>query len=378
MIYLDNAASTKPADEVIAAMQPFLQEAYGNPSAIYRIGRKSRDAIDHARSQTARLIDAQPEEIFFTSGGTESDNWALIAGFESQAEKGNHIITTRIEHHAILNTCKYLETSRGAHVTYVDVHEDGIVDPDDIQKAITPQTVLISVMTANNEIGTIQPIREIGQIAKQNNILFHTDAVQAYGHIPLDVHAMNIDLLSASSHKIHGPKGAGILYIKKGVKFPGFIHGGSQERQRRSGTENVASIVGMGTAAELALKAQAQNDQIIRSMRDHMLNRILNEIPDVHLNGSLQHRLPNNINVSFNGIDVESLLIRLDLLGIAASSGAACTSGSLTPSHVLLALGLPPERSKNALRLSLSIYNTKDEINTVVDKLKMIVSELRK
>lgn len=377
MIYLDNAATTKTAPEVVEAMLPYFSEYYGNPSSIYEIAGKSKEAITKAREQIAQVINAKPEEIYFTAGGTEADNWALVAAYEAYSAKGNHIITTKVEHHAILHTCEYLEKQRGAKVTYVDVDENGIVKLDDLQRAITPETILISVMTANNEIGTVQPVEEIGRIAKEHNILFHTDAVQAFGQIPLDVDAFHIDMLSSSGHKINGPKGIGFLYIRKGVKIRSFIHGGAQERKRRAGTENVPGIVGYGAAAKLAADTMEERTRREAELRDYLIHRILTEVPHSRLNGDPVRRLPNNCNISFEFIEGESLLIMLDMKGIAASSGSACTSGSLDPSHVLLAIGLPHEIAHGSLRLTLGADTTKEEIDYTVEQIKEIVARLR-
>ena len=367
-IYLDNAATTKTAQEVVDAMLPYFTENYGNPSSIYDLGTKSKEAITKGREQIAEVLGAKSEEIYFTAGGSEADNWALKATFEAYKNKGNHIITTKIEHHAILHTCEYLE-KRGAKITYLDVDENGVVDLDQLQKAITPETILISVMFANNEIGTIQPIKEIGMIAKEHNILFHTDAVQAFGQVPINVDELNIDMLSSSGHKINGPKGIGFLYIRKGVKIRSFVHGGAQERKRRAGTENVPGIVGYGVAAKRAKKEI--------ELRDYFIGRILNEIPYVRLNGDPKRRLPNNINVSFQFVEGESLLIMLDMKGIAASSGSACTSGSLDPSHVLLAIGLPHEIAHGSLRMTISDETTKEDLDYTLDQIKEIISRLR-
>ena len=371
-IYLDNAATTKTAQEVVDAMLPYFTENYGNPSSIYDLGTKSKEAITKGREQIAEVLGAKSEEIYFTAGGSEADNWALKATFEAYKNKGNHIITTKIEHHAILHTCEYLE-KRGAKITYLDVDENGVVDLDQLQKAITPETILISVMFANNEIGTIQPIKEIGMIAKEHNILFHTDAVQAFGQVPINVDELNIDMLSSSGHKINGPKGIGFLYIRKGVKIRSFVHGGAQERKRRAGTENVPGIVGYGVAAKRA--AERTKKEI--ELRDYFIGRILNEIPYVRLNGDPKRRLPNNINVSFQFVEGESLLIMLDMKGIAASSGSACTSGSLDPSHVLLAIGLPHEIAHGSLRMTISDETTKEDLDYTLDQIKEIISRLR-
>lgn len=377
MIYLDNAATTKTAPEVLEAMLPYFTEKYGNASSIYGIGAESKKAITEAREKAAKVIGARTDDIYFTAGGSESDNWALKATFEAFSGKGNHIITTKIEHHAILHTCEYLEKYRGARITYLDVDENGVVDLEQLKNAITPETILISVMFANNEIGTIQPIKEIGAIAEEHGILFHTDAVQAFGQVPIDVDEMNIDMLSMSGHKINGPKGIGFLYIRKGVKIRSFVHGGAQERKRRAGTENVPGIVGLGVAAERAAATMAERTAKEIAIRDHMIQRLTTEIPQCRLNGDPVKRLPNNVNVSVEFIEGESLLIMLDMKGICASSGSACTSGSLDPSHVLLAIGLPHEIAHGSLRLTLSEDTTLEEADFTVDSVKEIVAQLR-
>jgi len=376
MIYLDNAATTKTSPEVVAAMLPYFTETYGNPSSVYTFAGESKKAITQARMELAQVINAEIQDIYFTAGGTESDNWALKATYEAYKGKGNHIITTKIEHHAILHSCEWLE-KQGARITYVDVDENGIVKVDELERAITDDTILISVMFANNEIGTIQPIAEIGTLAKKHGILFHTDAVQAFGQVPIDVDKMNIDMLSASAHKIHGMKGIGCLYIKKGIKTRSFIHGGAQERKRRAGTENVPGIVGFATAAKLANDTMEQRASQAVELRDYLIERIMKEIPHTRLNGDKTKRLPNNANISFRFIEGESLLIMLDMAGICASSGSACTSGSLDPSHVLLAIGLPHEIAHGSLRLTLSDETTREELDTVVEELKRIVDKLR-
>ena len=376
MIYLDNAATTQVYPEVLGAMMPYFTEYYGNPSSIYTFAGEAGKAVAKARETLADLIHANAEEIYFTGGGSESDNWALKATAEAYAEKGKHIITTKIEHHAILHTCEYLE-KKGYEVTYVDVDEYGTVKLDELEKAIRPDTILISVMTANNEIGTIQPIEEIGKIAGKYGILFHTDAVQAFGHIELDVEKMNIDMLSASGHKVNGPKGIGLMYIRKGVKIRSFLHGGAQERSRRAGTLNVPGIVGFGKATELAKASMEERIAYETKLRDHLIDRVLKEIPYSRLNGAKKDRLPNNANFCFRFIEGESLLILLDQKGICGSSGSACTSGSLDPSHVLLAIGLPHEIAHGSLRLTLSEKTTMEEIDTTVDELKKIVERLR-
>ena len=376
LIYLDNAATTQVYPEVLDAMLPYFTEHYGNPSAIYSFAGESKKAVDEARANVADLINARPEDIYFTGGGSESDNWALKATAEAYESKGKHIITSKIEHHAILHTCAYLE-QKGYEVTYLDVDEDGKISLEELEKAIRPDTILISIMSANNEIGTIQPIKEIGKIAHDHGVLFHTDAVQAFGHIPIDVEEMNIDMLSASGHKINGPKGIGVMYIRKGVKIRSFIHGGAQERKRRAGTHNVPGIVGIGTAAKLAKENMEERSAKEIALRDHLIERILKEIPYTRLNGHRTDRLPNNANFCFRFIEGESMLILLDQAGICGSSGSACTSGSLDPSHVLLAIGLPHEVAHGSLRLSLSEYNTQEEVDYVLEELPKIVTYLR-
>ena len=376
IIYLDNAATTKVAPEVVEAMLPYFTEYYGNPSSVYELAGISKKAVTEGREKVASVIGANPNDIYFTAGGSESDNWALKATYEAYKSKGNHIITTKIEHHAILHTCEWLE-KQGAKITYIDVDENGVVDLDQLQKAITPETILISVMAANNEIGTLQPIKEIGAIAKEHGILFHTDAVQAFGQIPINVDECHIDMLSASGHKLNGPKGIGFLYIRKGVKIRSFVHGGAQERKRRAGTENVPGIVGIGTATERAIRTMQERTKKETEVRDYLIKRVLDEIPYTRLNGHPTKRLPNNANFSFQFIEGESLLIRLDMKGICGSSGSACTSGSLDPSHVLLAIGLPHEIAHGSLRLTLNEEITKEDIDYVVDSLKEIVAYIR-
>ncbi|MCI5918275.1 MAG: cysteine desulfurase NifS [Roseburia sp.] len=376
VIYFDNAATTQVYPEVFEEMKPYFTEYYGNPSSIYSFAGESKKAVDHARKSVADLINAKTDDIYFTGGGSESDNWALKATAEAYASKGKHIITSTIEHHAVLHTCAYLE-KKGFEITYVGVDENGVIKLDELKAAIRPDTILISVMAANNEIGTIEPIAEIGKIAHEHGILFHTDAVQAFGHIPIDVETMNIDMLSASGHKINGPKGIGVMYIRKGVKILSFIHGGAQERKRRAGTHNVPGIVGIGKAAELAKNNMEQRSEYETKLRDYFISRIENEIPYAKLNGDRVKRLPNNINFSFEFIEGESMLILLDQKGICASSGSACTSGSLDPSHVLLAIGLPHEKAHGSLRLTISEKNTKEEVDFTVDELKKIIERLR-
>ena len=376
MIYLDNAATTKTAPEVVEAMLPYFTELYGNASSIYKLGSESKKATIKARETIAQTLGAEPNEIYFTAGGSESDNWALKATFEAYQNKGKHIITSKIEHHAILHTCEYLE-KRGAEITYLDVDENGLVDLEQLKKAIRPDTILISIMYANNEIGTIQPIKEIGEIAAEHGILFHTDAVQAYGQLPIRVDELHIDMLSASGHKLNGPKGIGFLYINNKVKIRSFVHGGQQERGRRAGTENVPGIVGLAAAAERAFRIMEEKTKKEIELRDYFISRIQKEIPYAKLNGHPTKRLPNNINFSFEFIEGESMLIMLDMKGICASSGSACTSGSLDPSHVLLAIGLPHEKAHGSLRLTLSEENTKEEMDLVAEELKQIVDRLR-
>lgn len=376
MIYLDNAATTKTAPEVVDAMLPYFSEYYGNASTIYSLGAESKKAMDHARQTIADSLGAKPEEIYFTAGGSESDNWALKATAEAYASKGKHIITTKIEHHAILHTCEYLE-KRGFEITYLNVDRDGLISLDELKAAIRPDTILISVMFANNEIGTIEPIAEIGEIAKEHGVLFHTDAVQAYAQVPINVDEMHIDMLSASGHKLNGPKGIGFLYIRKGVKIRSFVHGGAQERSRRAGTENIPGIVGLGAAVERAMRIMDTKTRKEIELRDYLIGRLENEIPHCWLNGHRTKRLPNNINFSFLFIEGESMLIMLDMKGICASSGSACTSGSLDPSHVLLAIGLKHEEAHGSLRLTLSEESTKEEMDIVAEEVKKIIQRLR-
>ena len=376
MIYLDNAATTKTAPEVVESMLPYFTENYGNPSTIYSLGSTSKKAVNEARRTIADAIGAKQEEIYFTAGGSESDNWALKATAEAYESKGKHIITTKIEHHAILHTCEYLE-KRGFEITYLNVDRDGLIDLEELKAAIRPDTILISVMFANNEIGTIEPIEEIGAIAKERNVLFHTDAVQAFGQVPIDVDKLHIDMLSASGHKLNGPKGIGFLYIRSGLKLRSFIHGGSQERSRRAGTENVPGIVGLGKAVERALRIMDEKTMHEIELRDYLIERVEKEIPYCWVNGHRTKRLPGNVNFSFLYIEGESMLIMLDMKGICASSGSACTSGSLDPSHVLLAIGLKHEEAHGSLRLTLSEENTKEQMDFVVDNLKQIVARLR-
>ncbi len=375
-VYLDNAATTSTKKEVVDAMYPFFTENFGNPSSVYDFAAKNKKAVNDSRQTIADALHADVRDIYFTAGGSESDNWALIATAEAYENKGKHIITSKIEHHAILHTCDYLE-SRGFEITYIDVDENGILKLDELKKAIRPDTILISVMFANNEIGTIQPIKEIGEIAKDHGILFHTDAVQAFGQIPINVDELHIDMLSASGHKLHGPKGIGFLYIRKGLKLRSFIHGGAQERKRRAGTENVPGIVGLGKAVSIAVETMDERIKHETEVRDYMIEKIKKTIPYCRLNGDHTKRLPNNVNFSFQFVEGESLLIMLDMEGICASSGSACTSGSLDPSHVLLAIGLPHEIAHGSLRMTLSEETTIEDADYVIDKLQGIVAKLR-
>ncbi len=377
IIYMDNAATTAVRKEVLDAMLPYFIEHYGNPSSIHCVGRDAKRAVEAARRQVAAAIGAQPQEIYFTAGGSESDNWAIRSATEMLQKKGKHIITSAIEHHAVLHTCEYLEKKHGYRVTYLPVDEYGIVNPADVKAAIAEDTVLITIMAANNEIGTLQPIAEIGKIAKEAGVLFHTDAVQAIGAIPVDVNDMNVDLLSLSAHKFHGPKGVGALYVRKGVRMSNLIYGGAQERNLRGGTENLASIVGLGKAIEIAVTELPDYTEKMTKLRDQLIDGILAEIPDVRLNGHRTLRLPGNVNVSVRYIEGESLLMRLDLAGIEGSSGSACTSGALDPSHVLLAIGLPHEIAHGSLRLSLGINNTEADTERVLEALPPIVETLR-
>ncbi len=375
-IYLDNAATTPVSEAVLQAMLPWFREHYGNASSIYATGRDARKAVDQARRQAAEAIGAKPNEIYFTAGGSESDNWAIKGAAFAQRKKGNHIITTQIEHHAVLHTCQWLE-KQGFEVTYLPVDEYGLVSAQQVEAAITDQTILISIMAANNEIGTLEPVKEIAQVAKAHKVLFHTDAVQAMGAIPMDVSDWGVDLLSLSAHKFHGPKGVGLLYIRSGLRIDNLMHGGAQERARRAGTENLAAIVGMGEAIEIAARNQPENAKRLSAMRDRLIEGILSAIPDVRLNGHPTLRLPGNANVSIRYIEGEAMLLRLDFAGIAASSGSACTSGSLDPSHVLLAIGLPHEIAHGSLRFSLSDESTDADVDAVLKVLPGIVQTLR-
>ena len=375
-IYMDNGATTRVTEPVFEAMKPYFCEIYGNPSSAHNFGYVSRHAVDAAREQVARAINADVNEIYFTGCGTESDNWAVRGAAYENVKKGRHIITTAIEHHAILHTCKALE-KEGFTVTYLPVDEYGLVTPEQVEAAITPETILVSIMMANNEIGTIEPIAEIGAVCKKHNVLFHTDAVQAIGHVPVDVKAMNVDMLSMSGHKFYAPKGVGALYVRSGVRLENLIEGGAQERSRRAGTENLPAIVGMGKAIELITAEQQEENARLTAMRDRLIQGILEKIPDSRLNGHPTRRLPGNVNVSIRFIEGESLLLSLDMVGIAGSSGSACTSGSLDPSHVLLAIGLPHEIAHGSLRLTLGRDNTEQDVDYVLEQLPKIVERLR-
>ena len=376
IIYMDHSATTYVKEEVAKAMAPYHSEHFGNPSSIYSIARHSKGAVDAARAKVAKALGAEPGEIYFTSGGSESDNWAIKGVASANRNRGNHIITSAIEHHAVLHTCKYLE-KQGFSVTYLPVDKYGMVSPEDLESAITDRTILVSIMYANNEIGTIEPIAELGAVARKHKIPFHTDAVQAIGNIPINVNAQNIDLLSLSAHKFYGPKGVGALYIRKGTRIDNLIHGGGQERKQRAGTENLAGIVGLGKAIELATTDIESHNRKIRALRDRLLLGILEKIPSVHLNGHPEKRLPGNINVSFEFIEGESILLWLDDEGICASTGSACNSGSLEPSHVLMATGIPVEVSHGSLRLTLGDVNTDSDVDFVLDELSKIVLKLR-
>lgn len=376
LIYMDNAATTAVKPEVFEKMKPYFMENYSNPSSVYSFAGEAKKAVDDARDIIAAALNAKAAEIYFTGGGSEADNWAIKATAEAYKNKGKHIITSAIEHHAVLHTCGWLER-HGYEVTYLPVDENGTVSPEKVEEAIRPDTILISIMFANNEIGTIEPIKEIGEIAKKHGVLFHTDAVQAFGHVPIDVQEMHIDMLSASGHKFHGPKGIGFMYMRNGLKLGSFIHGGAQERSRRAGTHNVPGIVGMGEAARIAMEQLEANAVKETEVRDYLIARVEKEIPYIKVNGHRENRLPNNINICFRFIEGESLLIMLDQKGICASSGSACTSGSLDPSHVLLAIGLPHEIAHGSLRLTISEDTTKEDADFVVDNLKSIVERLR-
>lgn len=375
-VYLDNAATTALSSRVLEAMLPYFTQYYGNPSSVHAFGREAKQGLDKARDQVAKALHCEPSEVIFTGCGTESDNTVLLGVAQRYGNKGKHIITTNVEHHAILHTCEYLE-KQGYSVTYLPVDQDGLVTAEQVAAAIRPDTILVSIMFANNEVGTIMPIQEIGAVCKEKGVLFHTDAVQAVGHIPVDVQAMHIDMLSLSAHKFHGPKGVGALYCRKGIRLPSYIMGGAQERGRRAGTENVAGIVGLGAAIQLATEQLEENRAKMTALRDRLMTGIQARISEVKLNGHPTNRLPNNVNFSFKYIEGESILLMLDMNGIAASSGSACTSGSLDPSHVLLALGLPHEIAHGSVRLTLGDETTEEDIDYTIDVLEKTVARLR-
>ena len=376
MIYVDNAATTMLEPKVLEDMMPYLTENYGNASSIYTIGQKAKEAVNKARADVAKCLGANEREIFFTSGGSEADNWAIKGVADALKSKGNHIITSAIEHHAVLHTCEFLE-KHGFEITYLPVDEYGTVSPSELEKAITDKTVLVSIMFANNEIGTIEPIKELAEVAHKHGICFHTDAVQAVAHTPIDVGELGVDLLSLSAHKFGGPKGVGALYVKKGTRLSNLIHGGNQEFGKRATTENVAGIVGLASALKLAIGNMDENIKKMQTLRDKYIERVLKEIPYCRLNGHRENRLPGNTNISFEYIEGESMLLLLDMAGIAASSGSACTSGSLDPSHVLLAIGLPHGIAHGSLRVTFSHHNTEEDVDTIVDVLKKTVQRLR-
>ena len=376
-VYLDYSATTPARQEVVDEMIPYFTEKFGNAASIYTVGATAKDALEHARGQVASLINAEPREIIFTSGGTESDNWALIAMARKLKNKGKHIITSAIEHHAVLHTCQYLALKEGFEITYVGVDSDGLVDPKEVEAAIRPDTILISIMYVNNEVGSVQPVKEIGAIAKAHGVLFHTDAVQAAGNVPIDVKDMNIDMLSLSSHKIYGPKGVGALFVRTGVILPTYIHGGAQENKKRAGTENIPAIVGFGKAAEIAKRDFDSHVAHVSSLRDHFVKRVLDEVPGTYFNGSKEHRHPGNANITFEYVEGEAILLYLDFAGISASSGSACSSRSLQPSHVLTALGIPVELIHGSIRFTFGDPTTMEDVDYTVDQIKKIIARLR-
>ena len=375
-VYLDYSATTPVKDEVLQEMIPYFTEKFGNPSSLYDKGLESKAAVTHAREQVAALIGAQPREVFFTAGGTESDNWVVFGAADKLKEKGNHIITTKVEHHAMLHSCQSLE-KHGYEVTYLDINKDGLVSPQDLEDAITDRTILVSIMMVNNEIGTVQPIKELAAVAKKHGILFHTDAVQALGNVPIDVKEMGIDLMSLSSHKIYGPKGSGALYIRRGVQISNYLHGGAQESKRRAGTENLTGIVGFGKAAELAKEHFEEHVAHCSSLRNHLVERVLAEIPNTFVNGTMEHRHPGNANITFEYIEGEAILLLLNQAGISVSTGSACSSASLEPSHVLSALGVPVEMIHGTVRFTIGDMTTLEDVDYTVDTLKQVVGRLR-
>lgn len=375
-VYLDYSATTPVKDEVLQEMIPYFTEKFGNPSSLYDKGLEAKVAVTHAREQVAALIGAQPREVFFTAGGTESDNWVVFGAADKLKEKGNHIITTKVEHHAMLHSCQFLE-KHGYEVTYLDIDKDGRVSPQALEDAITDRTILISIMMVNNEIGTVQPIKELAAVAKKHNILFHTDAVQALGNVPIDVKELGIDLMSLSSHKIYGPKGSGALYIRRGVQISNYLHGGAQESKRRAGTENLTGIVGFGKAAELAKEHFEEHVAHCSSLRNHLVERVLAEIPNTFVNGTMEHRHPGNANITFEYIEGEAILLLLNQAGISVSTGSACSSASLEPSHVLSALGVPVEMIHGTVRFTIGDMTTLEDVDYTVDTLKQVVGRLR-
>ena len=375
-VYMDYSATTPVKDEVLQEMLPYFTEKFGNPSSLYDLGLESKDAVTHAREQVAALIGAQPKEVFFTAGGTESDNWVVFGAADKLKEKGNHIITTKVEHHAMLHSCQFLE-KHGYEVTYLDINEDGMVTPEMLEAAITDKTILISIMMVNNEIGTVMPIKELAAVAKAHKILFHTDAVQALGNVPIDVKDMGIDLMSVSSHKIYGPKGTGALYIRRGVQLSNFVHGGAQESRKRAGTENLVGIVGFGKAAEVAKRDFDKHVEHCSTLRNHLVERVLAEIPNTFVNGTMEHRHPGNASITFEYIEGEAILLFLNQAGISVSTGSACSSTSLEPSHVLTALGVPVEKIHGTVRFTIGDFTTMEDVDYVVDTLKSVVTRLR-
>lgn len=375
-VYMDYSATTPVKEEVLQEMLPYFTEKFGNPSSLYDLGLESKDAVTHAREQVAALIGAQPKEVFFTAGGTESDNWVVFGAADKLKEKGNHIITTKVEHHAMLHSCQFLE-KHGYEVTYLDINEDGMVTPEMLEAAITDKTILISIMMVNNEIGTVMPIKELAAVAKAHKILFHTDAVQALGNVPIDVKDMGIDLMSVSSHKIYGPKGTGALYIRRGVQLSNFVHGGAQESKKRAGTENLVGIVGFGKAAEVAKRDFDKHVEHCSTLRNHLVERVLEEIPNTFVNGTMEHRHPGNASITFEYIEGEAILLFLNQAGISVSTGSACSSTSLEPSHVLTALGVPVEKIHGTVRFTIGDFTTMEDVDYVVDTLKSVVTRLR-
>ena len=375
-VYMDYSATTPVKEEVLQEMLPYFTEKFGNPSSLYDLGLESKDAVTHAREQVAALIGAQPKEVFFTAGGTESDNWVVFGAADKLKEKGNHIITTKVEHHAMLHSCQFLE-KHGYEVTYLDINEDGMVTPEMLEAAITDKTILISIMMVNNEIGTVMPIKELAAVAKAHKILFHPDAVQALGNVPIDVKDMGIDLMSVSSHKIYGPKGTGALYIRRGVQLSNFVHGGAQESKKRAGTENLVGIVGFGKAAEVAKRDFDKHVEHCSTLRNHLVERVLAEIPNTFVNGTMEHRHPGNASITFEYIEGEAILLFLNQAGISVSTGSACSSTSLEPSHVLTALGVPVEKIHGTVRFTIGDFTTMEDVDYVVDTLKSVVTRLR-